>query len=228
MGSDITVRAGEVRRRLSPRTRIGASSSDIRRDGAPRKLPDANPSRAELQGHDAATVTVEGRAERGRASIDAAAGVVVRRVDAGGGEGLAGLLPLDAHAAPGRRVQRHLVRGAADHVDGLHDVDLAVRGPVAGVAQPQRRPGAAAKGRVEDVEDEEPVGVLLLAGDAHGEAAGRGVGVAVGRHGGVDAQHGRGSAGEGEVQGLSLRGGNVVHESLRGVVAREVVEVVKE
>lgn len=54
---------------------------------------------------------------------------------------------------------------------GLQDVDFAVFGPVTRVCEPEGGPGGAAVGRVGDVEDEEPIVVGFLGGDAHGFAA---------------------------------------------------------
>lgn len=84
-------------------------------------------------------------------------------------------------------------------VDGLEHVNLAVLGPVAGVGEPERRPGRAAVGCVLDVKDEEALVVCLLGLDAHGETPGRGVGCAAGADGGVDLEDGRVCAGVGEV-----------------------------
>lgn len=62
-------------------------------------------------------------------------------------------------------------------VDGLHDIDLAMFGPVAGVGEPESWPGTAAVGAVTDVEDEKTVLVSLLRGDANGETARGGIGL---------------------------------------------------
>lgn len=97
------------------------------------------------------------------------------------------LLALDVHGAARVGVQRHLVAVGA-LIDRLEDVDLAVVGPVGRVGQPERGPGAAAVGRVADVEDEETLVVGRLGLDADRETASRGIGVRLGTDGGVNAE----------------------------------------
>lgn len=77
-------------------------------------------------------------------------------------------------------------------VVGFQHVDFAVFGPVGWVGEPEGGPGGASVGRVGDVEDEEPVVVGFLGGDAHGFPAAGLVGGA-----GVDAQDGAGAGGVG-------------------------------
>jgi hypothetical protein len=85
-------------------------------------------------------------------------------------------------------VKRHLV-AVVGLVDGLHDVDLAVVGPVAVVRQPEGGPRAAAKGRVPDVEDEEAIVVGALGSDADGEAPRGSVRLVLRANAGVDSEN---------------------------------------
>lgn len=75
-----------------------------------------------------------------------------------------GLLPFDLHVTSLNTVQRHGVPFRS-LVVGFHDIDLAIIRPVVPVCQPERWPRATAIGRVEDVEDEEPVVVVRLGFD---------------------------------------------------------------
>ena len=99
MGPDITIRVGEIGRGLAPCARIRGAARNIGRDGGARKLPDADAITAELHGGDASAVRVVIRAKRVCSAVDAAAGVVVIRGHAVGGDGRTCLFPLDAHGA---------------------------------------------------------------------------------------------------------------------------------
>jgi len=71
---------------------------------------------------------------------------------------------------------------------------------------------------------------LILGLDTDGEAAGGGIGFCVIGDCRVDLEHGRGRRCVGEVVlgFIGLRSRDVMDEALRGIVAREVVEVVEE
>jgi len=112
-------------------------------------------------------------------------------------------------------VQRHLVAGGG-LVDGFHDVDFAVGGPVGGVGCPEGGPGRATVGgwrwlvgpwgrmgrkgnkmcvhTVHDVKDEEACGVLVLRCQTCRVTTSRGICFGV-----VDAEDGTGGGGECEV-----------------------------
>lgn len=207
MAINITMRIREIGQRLGPGRRIRRRRSrDIRRDGVARKEPDADALAAQLHGVDAAAIGVELLAVAGDGALDTTSGVVVGAVVAVCRQLRAGFLALGRHAAVVGRVQRHFVAGVA-LVDGLHDVDFAVGGPVGGVGEPEGGPGRAAVGRVDDVEDEEARVVLVFGGEAGGVAAGGGVGFGV-----VDAEDGAGGGGKGEVHlggllGVGVAGG---------------------
>ena len=167
MRRDAAVGVGEVGRRLTPRAGIRRLVRDILGYGVAAKLPHTNTGVAPLHGHDSAVRGIIRFAERVRGPVDAAPSVGVGAVVAGPLQARARHLALDAaDGAPLRRVQRHLV-AVSGLVDGLHDVDLAVVGPVVLVREPQGRPRAAAVGRVLDVEDEEAALVLSLGLHAH-------------------------------------------------------------
>lgn len=201
MAANIAVRAGEIRRRHAPSIRRGLLARDIRRDAIPRKLPHANTGITPLDGHDAAAVCIKLGAKGALVARDAAPGIVVGVLVARLVLGGAGHLALDAHGAVLGRVQRHQV-ALVGEVGGLHDVNLAVGGPVGRVDEPEGRPGRAAVGGVLDVKDEEAVVVRLFGLDAHAEAAGAGVGFGVWADGGVDFDDGCVCGGVGEVLGV--------------------------
>jgi hypothetical protein len=179
MRPDIARRAGKVRHRGRPRTRIRRLAGDVGRHASPSELPYANALVPPLEGHDPPAIGVEAVSERRRRSTDGAAGrvtavtwtvaLLARR---------AGLDALDVlHGAVGGRVQRHLIPGGG-LVDGFHNVDFAVSWPdvVVAVGQPQGRPRCAAARRALDVEDEETLVVGRLRLYSHREPAIRGVG----------------------------------------------------
>jgi len=190
MGRNVAASVGKVGVGLAPSARVRVSRRDIAGDGIPSKLPHPNALVPPLHSHDAAILVIEPLAIRIRGgAADAAAGVIVGAVIAVVGQGLARHLPFDAaHGAPVSRVQRHLV-AVSRLVHGLHDVNLAVGRPVRLIREPERRPCAAAEGRVLHVEDEEAVVVLLLGLDAHRETTGRCVGLRTGSHARVYFQY---------------------------------------
>lgn len=132
MAPNITVRAGEIRRRSAPRVRLGLLARDIRRNAIPRKLPHADAGIAPLDGHDTAALVIKGDAKRALVARDAAAGSAVVLGKARALLGVARHLALDAHGAALGGVQGHHVALVA-LVDGFHDIDLAVVGPVGAV-----------------------------------------------------------------------------------------------
>lgn len=193
------MRVGKVGRRRAPSIRRRLLARDVRRNGISHKLPHANAIITPLHGHHATFLIIKRLAKRRLPALHAAARVVVVLDVARVVERLAGHLALAGHFAVVGRVQRHLVALCA-LVDALEHVNLAVRGPVRAVGEPERGPRRAAVGRVLDVEDEEALVVRLLGLDARGEAAGGGVdGLGAGAEGGVDPENGRVLAGVCEV-----------------------------
>lgn len=188
MARDGAISVGEVGRRRSPGTGIRVLVRDIVGNAVPPELPHPYSGITPLHGHDTAAVGVEPAPVARGLSQHAASGVRVRGIVAIRVLRSPAHLALDVHITPVVRVQRHLV-AIGGVVHGLHDVDLAVLGPVARVGQPQRRPRAAAVGRVLDVEDEQTILVLRLGGDAHGEAACRCIRAGRVAHGRVDSEN---------------------------------------
>ena len=88
-------------------------------------------------------------------------------------------------------MQRHLVLGIGYDIHGLHDIDLAIRGPVRGVGEPEGGPCCATDRGVDDIEDKEAGGPLSLGLDAHGEAASGGIGHCLCGDGRVHLEYGR-------------------------------------
>lgn len=236
MRVDITIRAGEIRPGLSPRAgirhRLRRLVPQPGREGLPvPKHPHPDPLLPPLHRHHPSASIVELLPERAHPTADPTPRVL-RAVVAVQVSRRAGHLPLHtAHVAVLGGVETGLVPGVAE-VGGLEDVDLAVGGPDVGprVGEPERRPGAAAVGGVEDGEDEEGVHLVLVGGlHAHREAARRGVRVGPGTDGRVDFQHrGVGVAGVGEVVLRRSLARDVVHVSVGGIVAGEIGEFVEE
>lgn len=92
--------------------------------------------------------------------------------------------------------------------------------PVAWVGQPHSWPGSASIGKVDDVEDEETVVVLVLRRQSSGVAAGRCVCFCI-----IHAEDSVGGRSEGQVHLCALVWIAVVHETLRWVVVNKVIEV---
>lgn len=100
-------------------------------------MPHADALAAQLHSDNAAALRVERGAEGRGPGVHAASCIGIRGVHAAIRKRLAGFLALDAHAAPGRGVQGHLVlRVGGDDVHSFHDVDFAVLWPVRWVAEP--------------------------------------------------------------------------------------------
>lgn len=184
---NIAVRAGKVRRGLTPSARIRLLAGDIGGNGAASKLPHADTRIPPLHGHDAASILVVIRAKGGVRALDAAACVAVLGGVAVGLKGLVCLLPLYAHGAAAGGVKRHLV-AVGGLVRCLHDIDLAVLGPVGWISEPESGPGAAAKRSVTDVKDEKTVVVGVFGFYSHREATRRSIGVAARADRGVDSE----------------------------------------
>lgn len=129
MVPNIAIRAREIRRRSTPRLRLGLLPRDIRRNTVPRKLPHANACIAPLDSHDTTALVVETRTKRILVTRHAAACILVVLDKARAVLGVARHLALDAHGAALGGVQGHHV-AVVGLVDGFHDVDFAVGGPV--------------------------------------------------------------------------------------------------
>lgn len=153
MISNIAVRAGKVGRGLTPSARIRLLAGDIGGDGAASKLPHADTRITPLHGHDTASILVVIRAKGAVCALDAAACVAVLGGVTIGLKGFVRLLSLYAHGAAAGGVKRHLI-SVGGFVRCLHDIDLAVLGPVGWVSEPESGPGSAAKWGVTDVKDE--------------------------------------------------------------------------
>lgn len=150
---NIAVCARKVGRGLAPSARIRLLARNVRGNGAASKLPHADTRITPLHGHDAASILVVIRAKGAVCSLDAAACVAVLGGITIGLKGFVRLLPLYAHGAAAGGVKRHLI-SVGGLVRCLHDIDLAVLGPVGWVSEPESGPGAAAKRSVTDVKDE--------------------------------------------------------------------------
>lgn len=150
---NIAIRARKVGRCLAPSARIRLLARNVRGDGAASKLPHADTRITPLHSHDAAAILVVIRAKGAVRSLDAAARVAVLGGVAVSLKGLVRLLPRHAHGAAAGGVKRHLV-SVGGLVRCLHDIDLAVLGPVGWISEPESGPGAAAKRSVTDVKDE--------------------------------------------------------------------------
>lgn len=129
MRPDIAVRAWKIRCGSPPSRRVRLLARNVTRDSAPSKLPHANAGAPPFDGHDGAAGIVELGSKGRRALLDGTAGVVVGAVVAVFLVRLARLLALHAHGAAAGGVEGHGVSGGP-LVDGLHDVDFAVVGPV--------------------------------------------------------------------------------------------------
>ena len=151
--ANIAVRPREIRQSRAPSVRVGLLVRDVPRDPALAELPHPDSLVPPLDRHDAAALLVPRLAVAVVVSLDAAAGIVVLLVEAVLLLHVALLLAAHVHLAPLRRVQRHLV-AVVGLVDGLHDVDLAVLGPVIGIGEPQSGPRTATEGGVLDVKYE--------------------------------------------------------------------------
>lgn len=142
----------------------------------------------------AATVGVEVRPDCVCRAADTAPRVALGGIVAIVVKRRSGLFTLDAlHVTTIRGMQGDLIADVVE-VSPLHDIDLAIGGPVVAVGEPEGGPSGAADRGVLDVEDEEARVVGGFGFDAGGDAACCGVDVA-----GVDFEYGGGGAGEGEV-----------------------------
>lgn len=186
---NIAVRARKISRGLAPSARIRLLARDIGGNGAASKLPHADTRITPLHGHDAASILVVIRAKGAVCALDTAACVAVLGGIAVGLKGFVRLLPLYAHGAAAGGVKRHLV-SVGGFVRCLHDIDLAVLGPVGWISEPESGPGAAAKRSVADVKDEETVVVGVFGFYSHREATRRSIGVAARADRGVDSKDG--------------------------------------
>lgn len=188
--ADVAVGVGEVGGGLAPGAGVGGLRGHVGGDFVAPEGPQADALGAPLHGHDAALRRVVRGAVTSGLVAYTTARVVVGGVVAVARERGAGHLALHVHGAAVGGVQRHLV-ALGGLVDGLHDVDLAVIGPVVRVDEPQRRPRAAPERRVLDVEDEEPAVVLRLGLHPHRESACGCVRVRARPHARVDLEHRR-------------------------------------
>ena len=84
-------------------------------------------------------------------------------------------------------MKRHLV-AIVGLVDSLHDIHLAVVGPVARIRQPKRRPGTATIGAVLDIEEEETLVVSVLRGNTDRKATSGCVGLVTRANRGINAE----------------------------------------
>lgn len=170
MLGDVALGVGEVGGGLAPGAGVRLLGLDIGREGVAAELPHADAFGTPLDGHVAAVGVVVGGAEGVARALNAAAGVAVCLVVAVVAYRVAGHASLHAaHLAAVGRVECHLVADVG-LVDRLHDVNLAVVGPVIRVREPERRPRTASVRGVSDVEYEEPRLVLRLGLQPHREA----------------------------------------------------------
>lgn len=189
MISNVAVGVGEIGPGGAPVGRVGLLIRNVARDRATGKLPHPDPRIAPLHGHDTPAIIIEGLAVGIILILDTAAGIIINSVVAVLLLDIASLLAAGLHVAAVGGVEGHLV-AVVGLVCGLHDVDLAIVGPVVVVGEPEGGPGGAAVGGVLDVEEEEAAVPRGLGGDADGEAACGGVGLVAGADGGVYAEDG--------------------------------------